>query len=288
MADVLHNTEWVLAYRNDLLTPIFEVFTWIGYTNFYLVFLPLGYWLWNKRKFTRLAVIVAASALTNAYLKDWIQDPRPNPIFSLDPRVSVEYALPSGHAQVSFAMWIWLAVEVRRWWMWVVSILMVAGICASRIYLGVHDLEDILVGLALGFVAVIIAAIVVRTDAERVGPIIGAAIMLAGQVAMFANWQHPYGPGVVNVFGGFCVAWLIGVWYEQERLNFQPPVGTVHQAVVAVLGTLVLIILFVSIKKIANIVDPDGFETLYIGAAFIAIYMTFLAPWMFKRLRLCA
>ncbi|MGB0504550.1 MAG: phosphatase PAP2 family protein [Pikeienuella sp.] len=288
MIDILHDTEWVLAYRSDMLTPVFEVFTWFGYSTFYLLFLPLGYWLWSKPAFTRLAILVATSAVINAFLKDWIQDPRPDLAFSLDPRTNGDFGMPSGHAQVSSAMWIWLAYEVRRWWMWAFSTLMVVGICTSRVYLGVHDLEDIFAGLALGATALGLTLTITQAGVERIGPIGGAAIMLVGQVIVFLSWNPQHPPGDVSIFGGFCIAWLIGVWSEQKRLNYQPPVDPVRKAAVAGIGTVILVALFLGFKKFAGVVEPEGYRVLYIGAAIIAFYMTFLAPLLFKRLRLSA
>ena len=63
MESFLHDLSWVLPLRSDIATAIFNGFTALGYLPFYLVLLPLGYWLWDKAMFTRLAVLIMASAL---------------------------------------------------------------------------------------------------------------------------------------------------------------------------------------------------------------------------------
>ena len=59
----LHDMSWVLPFRSETATIIFNGFTFLGYTPFFLIFLPIGYWLWDRALFTRLAVLIAITAL---------------------------------------------------------------------------------------------------------------------------------------------------------------------------------------------------------------------------------
>src|SRR3546814_1041129 len=79
-------------------------FTWLGYTTFFLIALPLSYWLWDRGRAMRLVVLIAITAVINGWLKDYWQDPRPDPKYWLDQRVIGSYGRPSGHAQVAIAM----------------------------------------------------------------------------------------------------------------------------------------------------------------------------------------
>ena len=156
MENFLHNMDWVLPLRSDWATPIANGFTWLGYTPFFLMFLPLGYWLWDRAIFTRLAVLIAITAVINGWLKDFWQDARPDPRYWIDNRVEGSPGRPSGHAQVAVAMWLWLAYEMRRRWAWVAAILIAAGVALSRLYVGVHDVDDILTGAALGLASIVL------------------------------------------------------------------------------------------------------------------------------------
>ena len=128
--------EWTLALRADWLTPIFKGFSFLGYGGFLLLFLPLGYWVWSKNIFARMGLLLILTSLLNAWLKDLFQDPRPDPVFQLDPEVGNSYGFPSGHAQIAVAVWFWIAWEARKPWIWIISSILVAGICFSRLYLG--------------------------------------------------------------------------------------------------------------------------------------------------------
>ena len=42
MQNWLHNMEWAIAMRSDLLTPVFKAFSALGYSGFLLLFVPIG------------------------------------------------------------------------------------------------------------------------------------------------------------------------------------------------------------------------------------------------------
>ena len=109
MQNWLHDLEWAVAMRSDLLTPVFKGFSALGYSGFLFLFVPIGYWILSKDIFARVGLWLLLSALLNAYLKDLFQDPRPDPLFQLDPHVGRSYGFPSGHAQIAVVIWFWIA-----------------------------------------------------------------------------------------------------------------------------------------------------------------------------------
>jgi membrane-associated phospholipid phosphatase len=281
MESIWHDLSWVLPLRSDGATAVMRVFTWIGYSTFYMLFLPLGFWLWRKPAFTRLAVIVAISGVLNVFLKDFWQDPRPDIAMSLDSLVAGSFGMPSGHAQTSTVLWLWLATEVRRSWMWAVAVIMIAGIAASRLYLGVHDVEDVAVGFALGVMMLAVGKAAMRIT---VTPYLALALMLlAGQAVVFTLW--PGSPGSATGFGAFAVAWLVGATLEARYVAYTPA-DRWRKFVAGALGVAILMGLFVGLKKAAEGIDPDGDVAMYVATFAIGLYMTFGAPWLFWRLGL--
>ena len=104
MPELLHDLSWVLPLRHDWLTPLMHGFSYLGYEKFILFFLPLGYWAWNKAIFLRLFLLVAFTAVLNAWLKDLWQDPRPPLEYRLDHEVGARFGLTSGHAQIAVVL----------------------------------------------------------------------------------------------------------------------------------------------------------------------------------------
>ncbi len=281
MESIWHDLSWVLPFRSEAATAVMRVFTWVGYSTFYMLFLPLGFWLWRKPAFTRLAVIVAISGCLNYFLKDFWQDPRPDIAMSLDGLVGKSYGLPSGHAQTSTVLWLWLAYEVRRGWMWALAVFVIAGIAMSRLYLGVHDVEDVVVGLAIGLAVVGGGIVVLRAIALPYLTL--ALVLLAGQAVVFTLW--PGTPGSATGFGAFAVTWLIGANWERQTVGYRPPPGA-RRVLVIVVGLAILMALFVGLKTLAGAIDPEGDVAMYGATVVITLYMTAGAPWMFRRLGL--
>jgi glycerophosphoryl diester phosphodiesterase/membrane-associated phospholipid phosphatase len=138
------------------LTPLFVVATFLGDEEFYLLMLPITYWAISRRFGTRLGVMLLLSAGINGLLKSLFATPRPT---FLVPEVGVvsetSFGLPSGHAQNGAAIWGLLAASVRSWPVRVGLLALIGAIGWSRIHLGVHFLEDITVGWAVGGALVI-------------------------------------------------------------------------------------------------------------------------------------
>ena len=147
---LMNDLSWVPALRTEALTLLFTNITLLGYQVFLFLFLSFGFYFWRTRIFYQAGLLLFFTAGVNLFLKDFYQDPRPDPIFALDSRTGNSFGWPSGHAQMAIVLWGWLAIQVQRIWLkislWTIAVL----ICVSRIYLGVHDVGDVLGGILLG------------------------------------------------------------------------------------------------------------------------------------------
>lgn len=284
MNELLHSLDWVLPMRSDALTPLMRFFTLLGYEKFILFFLPLGYWAWHRTVFFRLLVLVALTALLNAWLKDFWQDPRPDLALRMDFEVGDSFGLPSGHAQIAVVIWFWLAWELRRAWAWLVSGVVVAGIVFSRLYLGAHDVEDVLGGSLLGI----------------------ATLLLFAQAASWSWWREAHGrwhlalvllvflaaqlswPGMAPNYVPLLAGLLLGVLYGYRQLEFSVEVATWRRLLAAAIGALAFILLQKALKLAgaALPLEPQvwqGLRGLVMGL-FVALAM----PWLLVRLGLLA
>jgi len=286
METLLHDLAWVLPLRSDTATIVFKGFTALGYLPFYMAFLPLGYWLWNKVMFTRLAVLIMVTAVVNAFLKDLFNDPRPAIEFALDPGVGDSFGLPSGHAQVAAVTWFWLAWELKRYWFWAVAVVVVAGVSFSRLYLGVHDVEDVLAGLALGIGSLLLFAWLLSDRFEawhRLDGRVQLGIILAVQPILWLLWPAPNGPGAVSAVGAFLVGWWGGVLYDRHRLDFRRHPNALIALIAAASG---LIVVFLGIGLIEQPLLAAGLgdnAARWVQMLIMALFVTAIAPWLFRR-----
>ncbi|MEE4360645.1 MAG: phosphatase PAP2 family protein [Pseudomonadales bacterium] len=291
MASLLHDLDWVLPLRSDAATRLFEAFTALGYPTFYLALLPLGYWLWNKDASTRLAVLLITSAIVNGFLKDLFDDPRPAAVFALDGRVGDSYGLPSGHAQLATVTWYWLAWELRRAWAWVLATVMVLGIGFSRLYLGVHDVEDVAAGVALGVLSLFLFEWLLSerfAGWHRLDGRIQLVILLAVQPVLWLLWPEPGGPGALSALGAFLVGWWAGVLYDRHRLDFRRHPNAGRALVAAVVGIAIVFGLLTRLE--GPLLDLGLGEDVarWLQTAVMALFVTAVAPWLFRHARLAA
>ncbi|MBT8768030.1 phosphatase PAP2 family protein [Metapseudomonas boanensis] len=282
MNELLHNLDWVLPLRSDWLTPTMRFFTLLGYEKFILFFLPLGYWAWNRTVFLRLLVLVAITALANAWLKDFWQDPRPDVALRMDHDVGESFGLPSGHAQIAVVLWCWLAYEVRRGWFWLLSAVVVAGIIFSRLYLGAHDIEDVLGGAALGITTLGAFGALHTWKGWREAPAwVHLALIVAVAALAYVTW---YGlpPSYVPLLAGL----MVGVLYGYRHVHFSVEVAAWRRLLAAVLGALAFLGLQWALKQIGVALSFEGQAWQGLRGLLMGLFVAALMPWLLVRLGL--
>lgn len=154
-------TSWVAGHRPGWLTPLVQLVTWLG-SSFVIIPLGLavgGYLRLRRRTWRPLAIMAAAFAGA-AGLYDIVKPAvgRARPPAALQVGGPDDgWAFTSGHATQSIAFYGMLAVVLIAWWAPKRRMLIVIGaglvvlvVGASRLYLGVHWLTDVVGGYALG------------------------------------------------------------------------------------------------------------------------------------------
>lgn len=287
MSNLLHDVSWVVPYRTEFLTGVFETLTWLGYPTFVMVLLPLGYWLWRRDSFTRIAVLVILSTVLNAYLKDFFQNPRPDAIYHLDPGVGNSFGMPSGHTQIAVVLWFGLAYEIQKKWAWIIAAILVLGISFSRIYLGIHDLEDVLAGFTIGVLSLCLYRYLLRPRLLylRNRPLwVYLLLLLALQLVAHFTWPAPAHTLIALSLLAFLIAWLVGDHINTLHIEFKVRNVTWAAALVVILGVAGLSFLTSSLKPM--LVNMNDTSAAYVNTFCIGLYMTLIAPAIFKLFRL--
>ena len=282
----LISVDWVLGLRHPVLTDVFLVLTHLGDASFFLVFLSVGYWFVHRPTFFRLTLLVIVSALLNSFLKGLFQVPRPEEIPHL---VAVGgWSFPSNHAQLAAALWPALALEARRKWAGVAAAVLVVGISASRVYLGVHRPVDVVVGMALGLMTVAAARLVWSRPWprwERLGPVAAGAVISAGALVFLALLPGGVEPVSVVAAGAGVGLW-IGELLRRRRTRDEPPRGALKVIAALVLGLGGAFALRTGVALAADrlAVMPEVADFLRYGI--LGLWITLLAPAAFLALGL--
>jgi len=289
MQNFLHNMDWTVVIRSDILTPIFTMFTLMGYSGFLLLLVSVGYWIISKNAFARVGLFLLLSALLNAYLKDFFQDARPDAIFHLDTKVGKSFGFPSGHSQIGVIVWFWLAWEYRKIWGWIASSILIVGISFSRLYLGVHDVEDVLGGVGIGLISLLLFIFLTSKRFEwwkNINPIWQMVAIILIEAAFFLTWPGKLQERIMG-YGIFLVGFWAGVIVNKQKIRFLRSMDWRKIVGASLVGLVGLFALRKGLPELGSALSLDGtiFRLLNQGLI-VSFYITAIAPWIFQILKL--
>lgn len=286
---IMNDMSWVPALRTDALTFVFTNVTLLGYQVFLFLFLSFGFYFWRTKVFYQVGLMLFLTAGINLFLKDFYQDPRPDTIYALDNKTGNSFGWPSGHAQMAIVVWGWLALQVEKNWLkaslWTIGVL----ICMSRIYLGVHDVGDVLGGIMLGAVTLYIwveldVANRLITALETFGlPRLVLALLVVQVIFMGLHFG-----GTLDFVGswmwGLLMGWFIGHELDARRgVELQGHLivrlGVCSGGAALVFGALIIsssVIGFANDTIARDILAPYGS-----GVAF-GLVMSLAIPWLIR------
>ena len=130
-----------------------KFFSFIGDEEFFLLILPIVYWSVHSALGLRIGFMLLLSNGVNAIFKLLFSTPRPF-WYSAEVRpltFESSFGVPSGHAMNAAAVWGIIAAFIRKTWVWIILILLIALIGLSRIAVGVHFPVDVVAGWLIGF-----------------------------------------------------------------------------------------------------------------------------------------
>jgi membrane-associated phospholipid phosphatase len=146
------------TYHNYFLDIFFQIITLLGDGIFFLIICALLF-LINKKKESFLSLLTfMLSGLFIQILKNYFHRPRPVNFFESYSYTkfiegftnAVHNSFPSGHTTSIFAiitLWVFL-IEKKRYHLFLLLTALLVGY--SRIYLGQHFLEDVILGAIIG------------------------------------------------------------------------------------------------------------------------------------------
>ncbi len=304
-------TTW-LQENYPQLVGLMAAITALGEELFYLATLPAVYWSIDKRLGRQLGYIFLLSAATNNIAKNLFRQPRP---FWLDPSVRLReaesYGLPSGHAQHATAVYLLLAAWVRRSWVWLPAFVFILLMALSRVYLGVHFIQDVVVGFMLGLLVLGVFLFWQRAFAERFSRrILGRRLLimitipaalavayvgglfLLGAPDLDVPWAE-FVPAaeltahedVVATVAGL-LGFGVGMILESSRIRFRSD-GPVWKRVVRyALGIAVALGIW-SLRAVLP-AEPEwaALPLRFLRYLLLLLWVTYFGPWVFVKLRL--
>ena len=280
--------------------------TYFGELNTVLVIMAVIYWCVSKDVGTYLLMGWSGNRILNGALKvtvcayrPWIRDARILP-YGDSINTATGYSFPSGHTMNASTVYGGGAVRkdlpgILR----IVLGVMVALVAFSRIYLGVHTPQDILVGAVCGTLVMWLTLKLmqwVKAHPEKDFLILFIGIALAICVAVYAGVK-PY-PELLDAEGklvvdghkmandtfkgvGWCSAFLIGWILERRFVSFSTDIPMVKRVSRVTVGLLFYYIISLILMPLVKGWIPGAAGT--ITSCFIQMfYVSFVFPWCIR------
>lgn len=272
-------------YAGKWLDFVMVAFTQLGNEMFYILVIPFLFWCVNKRVATIVGVAFLLSAAINDIVKFWFINPRPNPenLAAGIAELNRMYAplnspgFPSGHAQNAVVFWGTLAYVLKHRLFTIFSLILIAGIAYSRLYLGVHYLGDVAGGIVFGTIIFLCTiASIPHYDKIWNTRIIPATILfvivpLIISIALTGNEIAKS----LGVLSGFSIGFILNK-YKSEDITF----SLLPALVKFFIGIVILLVIKEGLKLVlpgANIFD-------FIRYWCMGIWVSYGAPLVFSRI----
>lgn len=275
---------WVQSFSHPFLDRLFTGATFLGEEEFYLVFLPLIYWCFDKHTGVRLAYAFLLSAYLNALLKGFFGIPRP-----ADPRIRLlrretSPSFPSGHAQGTTIVWGYLGHWQQNRAFWAVAVVLILLTSLSRVYLGVHFPQDIVGGIAIGVVYLLAFNWITAQWGQGLAKLhlIAKAILLVlFSVALLAAHPSEDTAMIIGALAGMGLGFLL----EGKFVGFSAEGLWWKRALRFLAGLSLVIAFYVGLKVVfpTGVATPLALALRVIRYGVVGIIGTFIAPWIFVK-----
>lgn len=300
------------------LSPALDVpmrfFTFLGTIEFYILIIPVFYWLVDSQLGFRILLALLSTDILGTAFKQLLHQPRPywvGDVKAMGDEIS--YGIPSTHASDSLTVWGVFAYQMKKNWLWAASAALVFLISLSRLYLGVHFPQDVLGGWLIGaFVLYMLIklepsilswlknvsqltqigiAFGISVLVILVGLLVGLAIASTPDPAEWAQYAtQARSPSHYYTLGGVFFGAASGFVLMWHRARFGTQGSGIQKAGRYLLGIAGVLVIYMGLDAVFSLIAADetaaGYLLRYIRYASLAFWMTFGAPWAFLKLKL--
>ena len=250
--------EFIQTLRNGFLDIFFNFISFLGEDYIYILVLGIIYYAVDKKMGEFLALSLFGSAVLNGTLKVIFDAPRPfqkypERIENLRPDTAGGRSFPSGHTQsfttITFAGAFYSKSKKILTFAIILSLLM----AISRMYLGVHFLEDVLVSLLLGVVSAYYLKIVFdRLKTEQLHK------LYIGLIVLFAPFLVFLGDESLFKAYGLLVGFTLAMIYEKKHVNFTLDISLNKKIIRVISGLIIMVALRFGLSIIFDIIANEG------------------------------
>jgi len=288
----------------------------------YLLLISIIYFGLHPRYGIRLAVLLGLTSGLNEALKLFFHSPRPYWVSTSVKAFSAHssFGLPSGAAMYGVVVYGYIAAAIRRWWAYLICMVLLTCTCLARIFAGIHFSLDIIGGFCFGLI-ILLAYLVFgqKIDAwagklsrpARIAVIILVAaipvcLAVPAQLSL-AGWQVPaawielarlqtgatINPAVIQLSwgaSGFLFGSLLGYEILGSSGGWVPPGEWKRRAAVVVAGAasvLLVNLLLVLVMVVSGLAKALPEPAAFLSMAVVMFWLTAGVPLIAGRAGFC-
>ena len=283
--------EWVLSIRSPIITPLFQYITWLGYSDFLFLFIPFCYWFCDRKIYSALPQFVFISALLNSFAKSLFKDPRPDDSLNIDPWLNTfdpSFGFPSGHAHLAVVIWGFIFLKSKNIFIKAVAMLLLVSISFSRIYLGVHDIGDVIGGVILGIISLLFIEFLLKNrlvllnqfDSKYPG-----LIYLLLVIILLFIWPND-DISIVIGLGFLIIGFWLGQFIDKRSFEFNNSFNLKLKFISGVIALVGFIFLNQLIEKLFSFINAHHLIETLISSTILGFYISFISLFILNYFKL--
>lgn len=252
--------------RNSVLDIFFAICTIFGDELVLVSLFAIIYWCVNKTLACKIAFSYFLSGIMVQALKihfridrPWVRDPDFKPVESAL-GTATGYSFPSGHTQSSTSLYGSISLHFKKGRFFAAALAVIALVMLSRMYLGCHTPQDVLVGFALAAViACAVNFIFDNFNSSLATDIVVVVLVAAAGAGIFVYSSYLIAAGATTkelAMDGFksagaAVGFAAGWFIEKHCIRFNPKNSRFGiQILKTVIGLSVTVALKVGLKTL--------------------------------------
>lgn len=142
--------QFLQSFSTPIIDLFFGIVTFFGHPLPWIVVAAWLFWLGKEKRSFMLMSLILVSSLIAGTLKILIGRVRPEGLLVLEDQRGT-FSMPSGHATLAGTIYSYYEKKINLKTKYIAGIL-VFLVLVSRLYLGVHFVSDVFVGLLIGYI----------------------------------------------------------------------------------------------------------------------------------------
>ena len=279
--------EFFQSLKNGFFDFFFNMISFLGEQYVYIVVLGIIYYAYDKKLGEYLAFTLFFTGLFNNTLKLVVNAQRPYEKYpdratNLRPGTSTGHSFPSGHTQNFTAFLFAEGFYVKKARFFVIASVLAALMAISRMYLGVHFLEDVLASILLGILtAYVISKFFFTLDDKKLHRLYLIVIVIFTPFVFLLGEED-----LVKAYG-LMVGFFGAVLFEKKHVQFTMDVSLAKKVIRVVSGLIVMLSIQLGLGVIFDVVAEEGTTLLFaldaIRYGLIAFIGLGIYPILFKK-----